>query len=206
MFSTLLHITYTQWSLEVGNWQTSTGAEYLPWWCPAKPLLEPHSTPAWTFPFKFLLQHADWLGHSRIFHFLVLRNSSVTLAVCLGSLSCCRMKCCPMNLEAFTGTWADKTFPYISKFIHKSYNKGNWTYSWILKTFQLPSERLLQFSSESWPAEQALLCCAMFLWSCCLVSPIQRSVHSCIHDTTQFVFGVLSFGWTSLCLRVFLGL
>jgi len=46
----------------------------------------------------------DWLDRSRISHFLALRNSCVALAICLGSLSCYRMKSCPMGLEAFTGT------------------------------------------------------------------------------------------------------
>ena len=39
------------------------------------------------------------------------------------------------------------------------------------------------WTAESWPEELALLCCAMCLWSRCLVSPLQRSGHSWLHCT-----------------------
>jgi len=43
-----------------------------------------------------------------------------------------------------------KILSHIGQGNHKSVNEGNLTFSWILKTFHLSSERLLQFGTRCW--------------------------------------------------------
>ena len=78
------------------------------------------------FPFNLLrrwnaysigLRSGDGLRQSKTFHFFTLMKSFVVLAVCIGSLSCCMMKCLPKSLDAFLRKLADGMFLLASEFI-----------------------------------------------------------------------------------------
>ncbi len=116
----------TAWSLERID---ITNAGFHPWWCSARPLLQPSSVPAcsWAFSLQFCLskwnvcsigfRSGDWLGHCITVHFFPFKNSLVAFAVCFGSLSICTVKRRPMSSEAFGWIWADNIARNTSEFI-----------------------------------------------------------------------------------------
>ena len=64
----------------------------------------------------------------------------------------------------------------------------------FLPSKECPLSLRYRWTPESWPGKLALLCCAMRLWSCCLVSSRVHALLAaldCIYNTPQFLLGCL---------------
>ncbi len=118
------------YSLKSGTHRHHQTLGFHPWWCSARPLLQPSSVPACSWGiFPSVLSSAsemqcsigfrsgDWLGHCITVHFFPFKNSLVAFAVCFGSLSICTEKRRPMSSEAFGWIWADNIARNTSEFI-----------------------------------------------------------------------------------------
>lgn len=62
-----------------------------------------------------------WLDHSKICRFLVLNHSSVALAVCIGSLICCKVNLHP-SLASLASVWQNFSSTTVFACIHIALN------------------------------------------------------------------------------------
>ncbi len=53
------------------------------------------------------LRSGEWLGYWRIFHFFNGQVMAMPFEVCLGSLSICNVKMCPISFVTFGWMWAE---------------------------------------------------------------------------------------------------
>ncbi len=117
------------YSLKSGTHRHHQTHGFHPWWCSARPLLQPSSVPAcsWGIFLQFCLQQVKCMLNRIQVRWLTwpLHNSPLLslqklfgcFTVCFGSLSICTVKRRPMSSEAFGWIWADNIARNTSEFI-----------------------------------------------------------------------------------------